>query len=163
MIASLGNIGKDLGKKIMTDLSISISLARDHLPRLVSNLSSNAISNVIDKAGRKINGKGAEKALRGFALFFSNENVNDIIRNIKSLDNLGALIDSVTETIKYEIKNQEDGFLAASFAHLAAPLVQPVNALVVQGIRGRGVRRSGRRYMDKTFSHAPSFNPYRNY
>lgn len=94
MIASLGNIGKDLGKKIMTDLSISISLARDHLPRLVSNLSSNAISNVIDKAGRKINGKGAEKALRGFALFISNENVNDIIRNIKSLENSDVLIDS---------------------------------------------------------------------
>ena len=147
----------------MTDLSISISLARDYLPILVSNLSSNATSNVIDKAGRKINGKEAEKALRGFALFISNENVNDIIKILKSLDNLGALIHSVTETIKYEIKDQEDGFLAASLAHLAAPLVQPVNDLVVQGIRGRGVRRSGRRYMDKTFSHAPSFNPYWNY
>ena len=41
----------------MTDLAIPF--AKDVLPGLVSNMASNATSNVIDKLGRKINGKEA--------------------------------------------------------------------------------------------------------
>ena len=44
-------------KRTMTDLAIP--LAKDVLPGLVSNMASNATSNVIDKLGRKINGKEA--------------------------------------------------------------------------------------------------------
>ena len=63
-----------LGKKAQTNNAIP--LARDNLPGLVSNLTSNAIS----KFERKISVKGAGK---GFTLFISNEDMNDIIKMIK--------------------------------------------------------------------------------
>ena len=39
------------------------------------------------------------------ALFILNEDMNDIINIKKSLEDLGVLIDWVTETVKHEIKN----------------------------------------------------------
>ena len=43
---------------------------------------------------------------------------NDIIKIIKLLEDLGVLIDVVTETVKHEIKSQEGGFLGALLAPL---------------------------------------------
>ena len=90
----LGN----LRKKALTN--IAISLARYNLPGLLSNLTSNAIN----KFERKINGKGTVRAGKLFALFISNEDMNDMIKVIKSLEDLGVLVDGVTETVKHEIK-----------------------------------------------------------
>ena len=42
------------------------------------HITSNATSNVIDKLGRKISGKTTVRAGKGFTLFISNEDVNDI-------------------------------------------------------------------------------------
>ena len=77
--------------------------------------------------------------------------MNDIIKIIKSLQDSGALIDGVTETVKHEIKRQEGRFLGVLLAPLAASLVQPVSSSVVKGISRRKVRRAGRGYMDKNF------------
>ena len=77
--------------------------------------------------------------------------MNDIIKIIKSLEDLGVLIDGITETVKDELKNQESGFLGALLAPLADSLVQPVISSVVKGISGRGVRRAGAGYMDENF------------
>ena len=57
LISKLGTLGIDMVKRTMTDLAIP--LAKDVLPGLVSNMASNATSSVIDKLGRKINGKEA--------------------------------------------------------------------------------------------------------
>ena len=77
--------------------------------------------------------------------------MNDIIKIIKSLEDSGALIDGVTETVKNETKKQEGGFLGALLPSLAASLVQPVISSVVKVISGRGVRRTGRLYVDENF------------
>ena len=77
--------------------------------------------------------------------------MNDIIKIIKSLEDLGVLIDGITETIKHETKKQEGRFLGALLAPQAASLVQPVISSVVKGIRERGVRRVGIGYIDKQF------------
>ena len=77
--------------------------------------------------------------------------MNDIIKIIKSSEDSGVLIDGVTKTVKHEINKQEGGFSGALLAPLAASLVQPAISSVVKGISGRGVRRAGGRYMDKTF------------
>ena len=122
-------------------------MARDNFPGLVSNLTSNAIS----KFQRKISGKGAFRAEKGFTLFISYEDMNDIIKIMKSLEDLDILIDGVTETVKDETKKQEGGFLWALFAPLTASLVQPVISPVVKGISGRGVRKAGRGVINETF------------
>ena len=95
--------------------------------------------------------KGAVRAGKEFTLFISNEYQNDIIKIIKSIDDLGVLIDGVAETVKHEIKKQEGVFLGALLALLATSLVQTGISSVVKGISGRGVRRAGRRYMVKIF------------
>ena len=46
--------------------------------------------------------------------------MNDIIKIIKSLEDLGVLIDGVTETVKHEIKKPESGFLGTLLAPLAS-------------------------------------------
>ena len=84
-------------KKTLT--KIAIPLARDNLPGLVSYLT----SNVINKFERKISGKGAVRAGKGFTLFISDKDMNDIIKLIKSLEDLGIFIDGGTETVKHEI------------------------------------------------------------
>ena len=65
--------------------------------------------------------------------------MNNTIKNIKSLEYWSVWIDWVTETVKYEIKKQEGGFIGAFSSPLVASLVQPVISSVVKGISGRGV------------------------
>ena len=139
--SSLGN----LGNKALTN--IAILLATENLPGLVSNLTSNPIN----KFERKVSGKGAVRSGKGFTLFVSNEDSNDFIKIIKSLEDSRVLIDGVTEAVKHEIKKQEGGFLGAFLERLVASLVEPVISSVVKGISRRGVRISGRGYMDKIF------------
>ena len=43
----------------------------------------------------------AVRAGKGFNLLFSNEDVNDIIKIIESLEGSGVLIDGGTETVKH--------------------------------------------------------------
>ena len=69
---------------------------------------------------------------KGFNLFISNEDMNDILKIIKLLKDLGVLIDVVTETIP-------------------ASIVQPLISSVFKIISGRGVRRVRRKYIDKNF------------
>ena len=122
-------------------------LARNNLPELVSNL----VSNAINQFERKISGKAAVSARKRLTWFISNEDLNNIIKTIKLLEDLNALIDGITETVKHDIRKQEGGFLPALLAPLAASLVQPVISSVVKGNRGRGIRRVGRGYIDKNF------------
>ena len=56
------------------------------------------------------------RAGKGLTLFFSNEDINDIIKIIKSLEDSDVLIDGITETVKHEIEKQEGGFLGALLA-----------------------------------------------
>ena len=44
-------------------------------------------------------------------MFISNEDINDIIKIIKSLEDSGVLIDGGTETVKGKIKNKKVDFL----------------------------------------------------
>ena len=64
IIQSCGSWVGNLGKKALTN--IAMSLARDNLPGLVSNLTSSAIN----KFDRKISGKGTVRASKGFTLLF---------------------------------------------------------------------------------------------
>ena len=71
-------------------------MARENLLGLVSNLTSSEIN----KFERKISGKGAFIAGKGFTLFISNEDC----------------IDEVTATVKNEIKQETRRWISWSFA-----------------------------------------------
>ena len=84
-----------------------------------------------------------------FTLIILNEDMNDIIKIMKSLENSGALIDRVTETVNHGIKKkQEREFLGDLLAPLTVSIVQPVISSVLKDISERGVRRARKRYMD---------------
>ena len=102
---SFGSWLGNLGKKAL--MNIAIPSDTDNLPALVRSLTSNPIN----KFERKISGKGLVRAGRGFTLFISNEDMKDIIKIIKSLEDSGVLIDGVTETIKHKIKKKKVDFL----------------------------------------------------
>ena len=94
----LGKTISELGKKVVTDLAIPF--ARDNLAGLVSSIT----SNTMNKFEKEVNGKGDVRVVKGFTLFISNEDMNDIIKIIKSLEDSRVLIYGVTETVKHEIK-----------------------------------------------------------
>ena len=110
IIQSVGSFCSWLGKKVIIDLPIPFT--RDYLPGLVSYIASNAIK----RFERKISGKGAVRAGKRFTLFILNEDMNDITKNMKSLEDSGVLVDGVTKTIKHKVKKQEAGFLGALLA-----------------------------------------------
>ena len=84
----------NLSKKALAN--VAMPLARDNLLGLVSNLT----SNVFNKFETKISGKGAVRAGKRFNLFILNEDMNDIINIIKSLEAPNVLNDAITETVK---------------------------------------------------------------
>ena len=62
-------------------LDLNVLLAKDVLPKLATKTT----SSVLDKLERKISGKGAVRAEKGFTLFISNEDVDDIFKIVESL------------------------------------------------------------------------------
>ena len=70
--------------------------------------------------------------------------MDDIIKIVKSLEKSVLLIAGVTETVKREIKKQEDRFLGAMIAPMAFPLMQPVASLVINAITGKGAIKAGK-------------------
>ena len=51
-------------------------------------------------------------------LIISNEEINDIVKIVKSLEEFGLLMKGASKTIKNETKDQKDGFLGTLGASL---------------------------------------------
>ena len=95
---SFGSWLANLSKKAVTN--VSFPLARDNLLGFVWNLSSNAIN----KFEIKISAKGAVRVGRGFTLFISIGDMNDIIKTIRSLEVSNVLTVGTNEIIENELK-----------------------------------------------------------
>ena len=95
---SFGSWLANLSKKAVTN--VSFPLARDNLLGLVWNLSSNAIN----KFEIKISATGAVRVGRGFTLFISIGDMNDIIKTIRSLEVSNVLTVGTNEIIENELK-----------------------------------------------------------
>ena len=70
-------------------------------------------------------------------LIISNDEMNDIIKIVKSLENSGVLLKGVSEIIQHEAKEQRGGFLSMLLGILGASLLG--NLLT----GGKGVIRAG--------------------
>ena len=60
------------------------------------------------------------------ALIISNEEMEDMMKIVKSLEELGLLVKKISETIKNETKEQNGGFLPMLLGGLAASLLGSV-------------------------------------
>ena len=93
------------------------------------------------------------RARKKFTLLTSNEDMNDVIKIIKSLEDLVVKIINYWSywNSKTWNKKQEGGFLGGLLAPLVVSLVQPVIVSVLQGINRRRLKRAGRGYIEKIF------------
>ena len=73
----------------------------------------------------------------------SNNEIEDIIKIVKSFEDSGLLLEGVTETVQNEVKGQKGGFLSMLLGTLSASLLG--NLLTGKGINrvGEGVLRAG--------------------
>ena len=70
-------------------------------------------------------------------LIISNDEIHDIIKIIKSLEDSGLLWKGVTETVQNEVKEQKGGFLSMLLGKL-------VPSLLANLLTGRGIYRAGK-------------------
>ena len=77
-------------------------------------------------------------------LIISNDEIEDIIKIVKSLEDYGLLLKGVTETVQNEVKEQKGGFLGMLLGTLDASLLG--NLLTGRGmnraVKGRGINRA---------------------
>ena len=78
-------------------------------------------------------------------LIISNNEFEDNIKIVKSLEDSGLLLEGVTETVQNEVKEQKGGFLSMLLDTLGASLLG--NLLTGQGVNrvgnGKGINRAG--------------------
>ena len=76
-------------------------------------------------------------------LIISNNEMEDLIKIVKSLEDSGLLLKGVTETVQNEIKEQRGGFLSMLLGTLGASLLR--NLLTGKGVnkKGKGTNRAG--------------------
>ena len=69
-------------------------------------------------------------------LIISNNEMEDIIKIVKSLEDSGLLLKRVTETIQNEVQEQKGGFLTMLLGTLDASLLGNI-------LSGRGINKKG--------------------
>ena len=81
-------------------------------------------------------GSGATKGAGTITFIISNDELNDILKIVKSLEDSGLLLKGVSETIQHEAKEQRGGFLSMLLGTLGASLLGNI-------LSGKGVIRAG--------------------
>ena len=76
-------------------------------------------------------------------LIISNDDMQDLLKIVKSLEDSGILLDGITETVENEIKEQKRGFLSMLVGTLGASLLG--NMLAARSVirAGEGTIRAG--------------------
>ena len=89
---------------------------------------------------KKMLGSGAIKGAGTTTLIISNDEMGEILKIVKSLEDSGVLLKGVSETIQHEAKEQRGGFLGMLFGTLGASLLGDV---LSKGLSAKGVIRAG--------------------
>ena len=71
-------------------------------------------------------------------LIISNDEIEDIIKIVKSLEDSSLLLKGVTKTVENELKEQKGGFLSALLGTLRA---SSLGDLLIGKIKGKGINR----------------------
>ena len=113
IIQSGGFLGKLLTKLAGPLMKVAMPLAKNVLAPLGLTAAMSAIDGSIQK---KIHGSGVK-------LIIEQEDMKDIMKIIKALENSGILLKGVSKTIKNETKEQRGGFLSMLLGTLGASLL----------------------------------------
>ena len=124
---SEGFLGRLLGPFSKTGLPLIGNVLKPLAKSVLISLGLTAVASATDVAiHKKMVGSGhlLNLASRMITLIISNEEINDIIKIIKSLEESGLLIKTVNKTIKNEAKEQKGGFLSMLLGTLGASLLE---------------------------------------
>ena len=138
MIQSGGFLGRLLGPLLKTGLPLMRSVIKPLAKSVLIPLGLTAAASAAD-AGiqKKILGSGHNN---NTTLIISNDEMNDILKIIKSLEDSGVLLKDVSETIQHEAKEQRGGFLSMLLGTLGASLLGDI---LSKDLSGKGVIRAG--------------------
>ena len=137
MIQSGGFIGRLLGPLLKTRLPLMKSLIKPLAKSVLIPLGLTAAASAADVViHKKILGSGHNNT----TLIISNDEMDDILKIVKSLENSGVLLKGVSETIQHEAKEQRGGFLSMLLGTLGASLLGDI---LSKGLSGKGIIRSG--------------------
>ena len=130
MIQSVGSI--DTIRRIQSGplMKVAMPLAKNVLAPLGLSAAMSAIDGSIKK---KMLGSGAT------TLIISNDEMDDILKIVKSLENSGVLLKGVSETIQHEAEEQRGRFLSMLLGTLGTSLLGDV---LSKGLSGKGVIRA---------------------
>ena len=117
MIQSGGFVGRLLGLLLKTGLPLMKSVAKNVLIPLGLTAAASAADAGIHK---KTLGSGHNN---NTTFIISNDEMDDILKIIKSLEDSGVLLKGVSETIQHEAKEQRRGFLSMLLGTLGASLL----------------------------------------
>ena len=132
-----GFLGKLLSKLAGPLMKVALPLAKNVLEALGLTAAMSAIDGSIQK---KIHGSGVK-------LIIEKEDMNDIMKIIKALENSGILLKGVSKTIKNETKEQRGRFLSMLLGTLGASLLGNLlsggKGSVASRAKGEGIMRAG--------------------
>ena len=127
MIQSGGFLGNLLGKLVGSLMKVAVPLVKN----VLAPLGISAAISVIDGSIKK-KMLGSETT----TLIISNDEMDDILKIVKSLENSGLLLKGVSERIQHEAKGQRGGFLSMLLGTLGASLLGDI-------LSGKDVIRAG--------------------
>ena len=137
MIQSGGFLGTLLGPLLKTGLPLMKSVIKPLAKSVLIPLGLTAAASAADTGiHKKILGSGHNNT----TLIISNDEMDDILKIIKSLEDSGVLLKGVSVTIQHEAKEQRGGFLSMLLGTLGASLFGDV---LSKGLSGSGVIRAG--------------------
>ena len=120
-------------------MKVAMPSAKNVLAPLGLTAAMSAIDGSIQK---KIHGSGATKGA-GIKLIIEQEDMNDIIKIIETLENSGILLKGVTKTIENETKEQRGGFLGMLLGTLGTSLLGNLLSGTALARAGKGIVRVG--------------------
>ena len=138
MIQLGGFLGRLLGPLLRTGLPLMKSVIKPLDRSVLLPLGLTAAASAADsRIHKKILGSGHKN---NTALIISNDEMDNLLQIVKSLENSGVLLKGFSETIQNEAKEQRGGFLSMLLGTLGASLL---GDLLTKHLSGKGVIRGG--------------------
>ena len=158
MIQSAGFLDRILGPLLRTGLPLTKNVIKPLAKSVLIPLGLRVAASAADAGThKKILGSG-----HNTTLIISNDEMEDILKILKSLEDYGILLEGVIETIKDEAKSQKGRFCSMLLGTIGASLLG--NMFAGKGVMraGEGTTRVGygsERSLIKKFSSKKNFDP----
>ena len=160
MIQSGGFLGRRLGPLLKTGLTLIKNVTKPLAKSVLIPLGLTAATLAADAGIHKKILGSAHNHPSSTTLIISNDEMEDLIKIVESLEVSGFLLKGVTETVQDEVKEQKGGFLSMLLGTLGTSLLG--NILTGKGInraeKGPGINRAGEGIARAGYGRRPSKN-----